>query len=68
MHFSISCLYFWHILLQKFNTDRFIAMVIAAALVYPTIVSAYSDKHNLAISRDARDSSKVYKVRLFQQF
>lgn len=32
---------------KKFNTDRFIAMVIAAALVYPTIVSAYSDSITL---------------------
>ncbi|MFP9075838.1 PTS beta-glucoside transporter subunit IIABC, partial [Enterococcus faecalis] len=32
---------------KKFNTDRFIAMFIAAALVYPTIVSAYSDSITL---------------------
>ena len=29
---------------KKFKTDVFIAMVLAAALVYPTIVGAYTDK------------------------
>ena len=45
--FFYFLLYFWHILLQKVQYRSFHRYGYAAALVYPTIVSAYSDSITL---------------------